>query len=235
MLWFPGPRKPEFVLEFTPSPAAGTSPSLGDDGAPSAKPSTIHSRDHEGASSLPPRLPQKRHEDIQSSYRAAPKDDPDDIWIEKYSTGLKIIEEHYQIRHRPWQPGRYSSKYHGSSTPPCFLLGFYRAIGPGTFNTSILDFNWATIKFLEEWFPDLEDQTEFAFYDVITRQEHLYSEEGKRFQLSHFDDKDALEHSLSIAREFINSFAREVIGVLGEDVHKFVNKNWPVVTRGDDS
>jgi hypothetical protein len=89
------------------------------------------------------------------------------------------------------------------------------------------------IKLLEEWFPDLEDETEFAFHDIITWQEPLYSEEGKRFQLSHLDDKDELEHSLNIAQEFVHSFAGEVIGVLGENVHKFVSKNWPVVTRGD--
>jgi hypothetical protein len=113
------------------------------------------------------------------------------------------------------------------------LTWFYRAIGPGTFNTSVLDFNCATIKLLEEWFPDLEDGTEFAFHDIITWQEHLYSVEGKRFQLSHFDDKDELEHNLNIGRDFINSFAGEVIGVLGEDVRKFVSKTWRVVTRGD--
>jgi hypothetical protein len=65
----------------------------------------------------------------------------------------------------------------------------------------------------------LEDKTEFVFHKIITWQEHLYSEEGKRFQLSHFDDKDELEHNLNITREFINS-SGDVIGVLGEDVHK---------------
>jgi hypothetical protein len=102
MLWFPNPQKPEFVLE-------STSPSLGDDEALSAKSSTIHSRDHKGASSLPPRLPQKRHEDIQSPYRAAAKDYPDDNWIENYRRALSDPSQ-------PWQPGRYSPKYHGPST-----------------------------------------------------------------------------------------------------------------------
>jgi hypothetical protein len=181
ILWFPDSQNPESVLDLTLSSATSTSPSLVDNEAPSATSSTIHSRDQPGTSSLSPRLPQKRHENIRSPHRAAPNDDPDDVWMEKHSTGLKIIQEHYQIRHKPWQSGRYSSKYHGSSTSRCFLLGFYRAIGPGTFNKSVFDFNCATIKLLEEWFPDLEDGTEFAFHDIITRQEHLYSEEESVF------------------------------------------------------
>jgi len=145
---------------------------------------------------------------------------------------LKIIKEHYQIHHKPW-PRSILIKIPRVVDFSMLLTWCLQGNRTCTFNTPILDFNCATIKLLEEWFPDLEDGAEFAFHDIITRHEHLHSEDGRCFQLPHFDDKDELEHNLNIAREFIDSFAGEVIGVLGEDVHKFFSKNWPVVTRGN--